>query len=224
MSEKISSVQDIRDSVARRNWWHSIDLGHGIVTPGPDDSPTKLRGLGLPEDMSGKTVIDIGAWDGFFSFECERRGATVLATDYFCWTGPGIQNKGGFNIAKAALNSQVHEKTLQVEEIPGANLGTFDIVLFLGVLYHAPDPLGYLKIVRSITKGMAIIETHVDLLDLARPALAYYPAGALAGDPTNFFGPNELAVHGMCQDAGFSRVETVRPAYAATRMVFHAYA
>src|SRR5271156_353136 len=131
MSEKFSSVQAIRDAVASRSWWHRIDLGHGIVTPGPDNSPRKLAGLHLPTDLSGKTVIDIGAWDGFFSFECERRGAKVLATDDFCWTGPGIQDKGGFDIAKRALDSQVGEHTVRVEEIPQANLGTFDIVLFL---------------------------------------------------------------------------------------------
>jgi tRNA (mo5U34)-methyltransferase len=211
-------------AVKSRDWFHRIDLGQGVVTPGMDDTPAKLKVLGFPKDLSGKSVIDIGAWDGFFSFEAERRGGDVLATDHYCWTRDGIFDKGGFNIAKAALKSNVKERTLRVEELPAANLGTFDIVLFLGVLYHAPDPLGYLKIVRSLTKGMAIIETHVDLMDVKRPAMAYYPGASLNGDATNFFGPNELAVHGLCEDAGFSRVETVPEPRFPSRMVFHAYA
>jgi tRNA (mo5U34)-methyltransferase len=217
-------ADELRRTVASRpTWWHRIDLGHGVVTPGLDDSPSKLQSLGLPADLSGKSVLDIGAWDGFFSFEAERRGADVLATDYYCWTGAGIQDKGGFDIAKRVLQSKVREKTVRVEDIPAANLGCFDVVLFLGVLYHSPDPLGYLRILRSVTKGVAIIETHVDLLDVNRPALAYYPGSTLNGDATNFFGPNEGAVHGMCQDVGFSQIRTAQ-SWASTRMVFHAYA
>ena len=63
-------------------WWHRIDLGDGRITPGRDATQEKLETLHLPNSLSGKTVLDIGAWDGFFSFEAERRGAVrVLATD-----------------------------------------------------------------------------------------------------------------------------------------------
>ena len=214
----------LREAVLRRQWFHTIDLGQGVVTPGMDDSPSKLAWLRLPDDLTGRTVVDVGAGDGFFSFEAERRGAEVLATDSYCWTGAGILDKGGFDLPKAARNSHVAERTLRVEEIPAAGLPLFDIVLFLGVLYHAPDPLGYLRAIRGITKGFAIIETHVDLLDVDRAALAYYPADTLNGDGSNFFGPNPLAVHGMCKDAGFSRVETIPAAAPPSRMVFHAFA
>lgn len=220
----MSDAQALAERVAGRQWFHRIDLGHGIVTPGQDDTPLKLGGLGLPEDLTGKSVVDIGAWDGFFAFECERRGATVLATDHHCWTREGFQDKGGFDLAKRALGSQVQERVVSVEDLPTADLGRFDIVLFLGVLYHARDPLGYLTNIRAITKGMAIIETYVDLLEISRPAIAYYPGTTLNNDPTSFFGPNEAAVHGLCQDAGFSRVETIKPSYAPDRMVFHAFA
>jgi len=55
-------------------WWHSIDLGNGVVTQGRDKSREKLQFYGFPESFAGKTVVDVGAWDGFFSFEAERRG------------------------------------------------------------------------------------------------------------------------------------------------------
>lgn len=69
-------------------WWHSIDLGQGVVTPGfkrPEVLEDELAKLQLPV-LNGKTVLDIGAWDGFFSFEAERRGAQrVVALDHYSW-------------------------------------------------------------------------------------------------------------------------------------------
>ena len=80
----------VRDEIAGIAWYHSIDLGHGIVTPGLDDTRHRLPAVGLPNDLTGVTVLDIGAWDGFFSFEAERRGASrVLAVDSFSWRGDG---------------------------------------------------------------------------------------------------------------------------------------
>ena len=212
------------ERINSRKWFHSIDLGGGLITPGLDNSQEKLPALGIPTRLDGKSVLDIGAWDGFFSFESERRGASrVMATDGICWSNADIADKGGFNLAKEALNSKVEEHLSTVEALSKEIIGTFDLVLFLGVLYHAPDPLGYLKIVRSLCTEMSIIETHVDLLDIDRPALAYYPSTALGGDGSNFFGPNEAAVEGMCMDAGFRRVEVFNRHYQPNRMVFHAF-
>jgi tRNA (mo5U34)-methyltransferase len=224
MFEENVSADALLKSINSRDWFHRIELGQGVITPGMDDSPAKLQVLAFPEDLSGKSVIDIGAWDGFFSFEAERRGGDVLATDHYCWTRDGIFDKGGFNIAKAALKSNVKERTLRVEELPGANLGTFDLVLFLGVLYHAQDPLGYLKIVRSLTKGMAIIETHIDL-DGHRPA----------GNSVLFGHVAEWRLHELFWPERTGRARPVRGCRVLTdrdsprtsiptRMVFHAYA
>jgi tRNA (mo5U34)-methyltransferase len=220
----MANNENLKTLVNSRPWFHRIDCGNGIITPGIDDSPNKLKALGMPEDLSGKTVLDIGAWDGFFSFEAESRGAIVTANDSFCWNGTDMRSKEGFDIAKTARRSKVKELNCPVENLSDAELEPFDIVLFLGVLYHAPDPLGYLKIVRSLTKGFAIIETHVDLLNVPVPACAYYPGDMLSRDPTNFFGPNELAVHGMCADAGFSKVLTLAETFMKNRRIFHAFA
>lgn len=215
---------DLEQAVQAREWFHRIDLGHGLVTQGDDDSPYKLTALRLPQDLSGKTVLDIGAWDGFFSFECERRGgAKVVASDSFCWRGQGVFDGGGFRLAHAALGSCVEPLNASVEQLDPAVHGTFDYVLFLGVLYHAPDPLGYLAKVRALCRETAIIETVVDALDVDRPALIFYPGAALNGDGSNFFGPNEAAVIAMCKEVGFSRVEVANRFYYENRMVFHAH-
>ena len=67
-------------------WYHTIDLGQGVITKGIDNSPERLAHVGLLQDLSGRSVLDIGAWDGFFSFEAERRhAARVVACDYYAW-------------------------------------------------------------------------------------------------------------------------------------------
>jgi tRNA (mo5U34)-methyltransferase len=206
-----------------REWFHRIDLGHGIVSPGIDDSPTKLGYLHFPETLSGRTVLDVGAYDGFFSFEAERRGAArVVAADKFCWSIPGGMCDGrGFEIAHWALQSKVERQVISVEDISPESVGMFDVVLFLGVLYHSPDPLRYLRNIASVCKGLCILETHVDGQDYDRPMMVFYPGDTLGNDPSNFWGPNEACVIAMLDEVGFRRIEKVEE--YGVRMVFHAY-
>ncbi|MBI2925411.1 MAG: hypothetical protein HYY24_06870 [Verrucomicrobia bacterium] len=101
-------TETLRKEVARIRWHHQIDLGHGVVTPGYDNSRKKLERLHFPVSFAGKSVLDVGAWDGFFSFEAERRGARrVLATDSFSWGGGGWGTPEGFQLARQALGSNV---------------------------------------------------------------------------------------------------------------------
>jgi tRNA (mo5U34)-methyltransferase len=90
----------LRQKVDAIRWYHTIDLGDGVVTRGVDDTPLRLARIGLPDSLAGLSVLDIGAWDGFFSFEAERRGAArVLATDHYSWHGVGWgtgKGKAGF--------------------------------------------------------------------------------------------------------------------------------
>jgi tRNA (mo5U34)-methyltransferase len=198
----------IRDEVARIRWRHPIDLGNGLVTPGDDPAPLRLMGLGLPERLDGLSVLDVGAWDGFFSFEAERRGAErVVATDWFCWGGPGWGTKEGFDLARRALGSSVEDVEIDVPDLSPEAVGTHDIVLFLGVLYHLRDPLLALERVASVTRGTLVVETLVDMLSTRRPAAAFYPGTDLNRDPTNWWGPNVAAVVGMLRAVGFREVE-----------------
>jgi tRNA (mo5U34)-methyltransferase len=224
------SDRDLRSSVEALRWYHTIDLGNGIVTKGVDDTPAKLTRLHLPPDLSGKTVLDIGAWDGFFSFEAERRGAArVVAADYYSWHGTGWgtgQGKAGFELARATLASRVEDVDVDVMDLsPNAVGGPFDVVLFLGVLYHLRDPLRALERVASMAGDLLIIETVVDMLGVNRPAAAFYPDRELNDDPTNWWGPNPAAVEGMLRPVGFARVTQVTPTppapHRAARAVWH---
>jgi tRNA (mo5U34)-methyltransferase len=222
------------DELRTINWFHRIDLGNGITTPGVDDTPTKLAQVHLPDDLSGMSVLDIGAWDGFFSFECERRGARrVVALDGGVWRVPHI-GKRGFEYARKTLGSSVEDLEMEVLDLSPERVGTFDLVLFLGVLYHMPHPVAAIRKVGALADRMMVLETHVDLLDHERPAIAYYPNDECANDVTNWCGPNGAAVEGMLRTAGFSRTQAfgptpvdyeVRGARRGTfgRMVFHAW-
>jgi tRNA (mo5U34)-methyltransferase len=224
-------IEELRRRAAEIIWFHTIDLGNGFVTHGVERAtPAKLRRLGLPADLAGRTVLDLGAWDGFFSFEAERRGARrVLAVDHFCWGGAGWGTKAGFDLAREALRSKVEDREIDVMDITPANIGVFDVVLYLGVLYHMRHPLLALEKVSAVTGGMLILETHVDLTTIKRPAMVFYPGAELNEDASNWWSPNEACVIAMLKDVGFKRVEVFSRKRGlkfwrrGRRAVFHAW-
>lgn len=114
---------------------------------------------------------------------------------------------------------------MDVMDLSADRVGSFDVVLLLGVLYHLPNPLQALERVASVTNGLLILETVVDMVGLSRPAAAFYPDRELNNDPTNWWGPNPAAVHGMLRSVGFARVDIITPAksawYRAARAVKH---
>jgi len=198
--------------VERIRWFHSIELAPGLVTPGHDDTRGRLDLLRIPDDLTGRTVLDVGAWDGFFSFEAERRGAArVVAADSFAWDGSNWSTKEGFELARRTLGSRVEDADVDVLDLDPSRLGVFDVVLFLGVLYHMRHPLLALEKVAAMTGELLIVETAVDCTWTRRPAAAFYPLHGLAADPTNWWGPNPEAVVGMLHAAGFDDVEVVTP-------------
>lgn len=199
------------DSLKRRaaalSWHHAIDLGHAVVTPAPPGSMERQRRLPLP-DLRGQTVLDVGAWDGWFSFEAERQGATrVLATDWWCWSGPGRGTQDGFLLAREALGSKVEALEIDVFDLTPDRVGVFDVVLFLGVLYHLREPHRALERLAAVTGEVLVVETVVDRIHEREPAVALYPNDELEGDPTNWFAPNPPALFEMLRDVGFEEFE-----------------
>ena len=131
---------------AERGWWHSFELPDGTLIQGVCGVPSlknRIEQFPIPQDLRGKRVLDIGAWDGWFSFEMERRGAEVLAIDN--WDNPR------FHQARAMLNSRVEYRQMDMYELTPERVGRFDIVLFLGVLYHLKHPLLALERVCALT-------------------------------------------------------------------------
>ena len=203
--------EELQAKAAGIQWFHSMELGHGVITSGYDETPKRLARMAFPPSLAGKRVLDVGAWDGFFSFEAERRGAAdVLAIDSFAWHAPGWSGKRGFDLAHRALGSRVRSLEVDVLEISPSRLGgTFDVVLFLGVLYHMRHPLLALERVASVTEELLIVETEVDNQLVPWPSLAFYPTSELNRDPTNWFAPNAGAAAGMLHAVGFDRVSQV---------------
>lgn len=193
-------------------WFHSFELPNGRVLEGIKalDVQRSEADLFFAHSIEGKTVLDIGAWDGFFSFEAERRGAErVLATDHFCWSGPGWGTRDGFDFMHRTLDSRVESLDVDVLALDPVTLGQFDIVLFLGVLYHVKDPYSCLEAAARMCSDHIIIETVTALPLETLPAMRLYKPGELGNDPTNFWAPNVPALKVMLSNFGFSKVEAI---------------
>jgi tRNA (mo5U34)-methyltransferase len=217
---------DLRSKIAALPWHHQIDFGNGVLTPGRG----KIEVLRAQADIyfktaiKGKSVLDIGCWDGFNSFEAHKRGAArVLATDHFAWSPACWGKRESFELARAHLAPAVEVMDMDIPDLSVDAVGKFDFVLFCGVFYHLRHPLLTLEHIAPLVTETLIVETHLDALQEARPAMIFYPNRELANDPTNWWGPNPALVTAMLKDVGFPRVEfTPHPMYAQ-RGIFHAH-
>lgn len=201
-------TQDLVRSFEAGSWYHSIQRRDGVVVPGIvplEDLQARMEAFGVPRDLSGQTVLDVGAWTGWFSFEAERRGAEVLAVDCVPFEE--------FRMAHELLESKVRYEILDVEELAPSRIGMFDHVFFFGVLYHVRHPLLALENLCSVTRGTAYIESFVtDAADgaeralAAKPTLEFYETDELAGQIDNWFGPSLSCLGALCRSAGFAQV------------------
>jgi tRNA (mo5U34)-methyltransferase len=204
------ALRMLKHEISKIDWYHQIDLGNRIITPGCHYSSEELQALALPARLDGMSVLDIGAWDGFFSFEAERRRAKrVLATDGFAWRGRCPRaSKLGFDLARWALNSKVEEFVGNAMELSPEKFGGFDIVL-MEALYGQRQFLVPLERAYHLTKQLLILRTHVELFSMERPAVAFYPHVEFAPDASNWWGPNPGAVVEMLRAVGFRNVKMV---------------
>jgi len=221
------------------HWFHSIDLGDGVLTKGDSDGPIPTSAF---PSFEGRSVLDIGAWDGYYSFLAERSGArAVTALDHYVWGvdfdrrnaywnrcfaegvlpdhdrdttefwDADLPGRRSFEFAAESLGSKVRPVVLDFATADLADLGTFDVVLYLGVLYHMKEPLTCLERLRSVTGEVAVIETeaiHLQHHD-DECLLRFHQGGDLHTDFGNWFVPTIAALHALCRAAGFGHVETV---------------
>ena len=134
----------------------ALNCRTGRVIPGIqsiEKQRWRLAQFPIPQDLRGKRVLDIGAWDGWFSFEMERRGAQVVAVD--------ATKRTRFLEAKAMLNSKVEHVVADICFLTPRDIGTFDIVLFFGVLYHLKHPMLALERVCELSTDLACVESFV---------------------------------------------------------------
>lgn len=195
-------IRDWNRKLGELGWWHSFEMPDGSLIEGVcslEGLKRRLAQFPIPYDLAGKRVLDIGAWDGFFSFELEKRGAEVVAID--CW------DNERFRLMRSMLNSRVDYRILDMYELTPETVGKFDIVVFFGVLYHLKHPLLALERICALTKDLACVDTFVSNDGDPRPRMEFYEHEELGGQTDNWVGPNVPCLLAFCRTAGFARVE-----------------
>jgi tRNA (mo5U34)-methyltransferase len=221
------TADDLKQRVREFEWYHTIDLGQGVITPGQYDLKPLLKHYGIPASLRGKTVLDVGPGHGFFSFEFEARGASRVATvELPAWSShdaspvlrktfekPGHDEtmtpylQGALGLAIEARGSKVERLFHNVYDISPEKIGQWDLVFCASVLLHLTDPLRALYAIRTVTREQAIICTGIDTaLHVSNQARALF-LGTPSGQA--FWIPTVTCLERMLLAAGFARVARV---------------
>jgi tRNA (mo5U34)-methyltransferase len=220
----MEAIPSLAERVAEFYWWHSIDLGQGIVTPGMKTPAVMSLEEGLvfgDANLAGKTLLDVGAWNGGFSVAAARRGARVTALDHFAGTASNFRGRETLDLVIRATGLDIAVVDRDVDAVALDDLGSFDWVLFLGVFYHLPAPVSVLRKVANLAKETLVVETYVDDALGEKPAMRFYPGNELNNDESNWWGPNTACMMALLEMIGFSRIE-VAPGCAGDRRIFRA--
>lgn len=229
------SPEDL-EAINAVRWWHRIPVGQhqgktfytpGEVMHGPDGSDYATKRFGLPLNLAGKTVLDIGAWDGYFSYEAEKRSAAMVVAADIALTeaNPTRLEKGnwgankGFRLAHKLLASKVRfveSSIFRIDEaLVEANTQkkpgeaeyplTYDVTCCYGVLYHLIEPFLALQKLAAVTRGVALVETAISKGN----SLTMELRPGFENDPTNWWYPTIPCLQEMLIRAGFARTEVV---------------
>jgi tRNA (mo5U34)-methyltransferase len=217
-------MSSLRDRVEAMAWYHTIDLGDGVVARGYVDTRSCTAKLPFPPSLEGKRCLDVGTQNGFWAFELERRGAAeVVAVDLgeerdsdfpararlTAAAGEGPENaravaRAGFELAREALGSQVQWRACSVYELSTEELGSFDFVFLGSLLLHLRDPVLALERVREVCRGEALF---FDVFDPVATLTRRGPSARLDGQLNWWWTPNWQALRRMIESAGFDVVE-----------------
>ncbi len=206
-------------AVAALEWYHTIELPGGVVTPGLFDLRPFLGHYPIPERLDGMRVLDVATFDGFWAFEMEKRGAAeVVCIDIGSFEeldlAPSVRRRmsaedlrptgAGFRLCHEALGSRVQRELCNVYDLSPERLGTFDFVFLSDLLLHLNNPVRALQRVCSVTGGEAVI---VDVYNPVLPGhLISYEGGSVECTWWSF---GLEALTRMVEDAGFDEVERV---------------
>ena len=206
-------------------WFHNLHLPGGVETA-PDhplgDYPAFKWveiGQSIPQDLSGWTALDIGCNAGFYSFELARRGAEVLGID----ADEHYLRQASWARERLGVDGRVEFRQMQVYDLARSKT-EYDLVLFMGVLYHLRHPLLALDLAARKTRRLLVLQTltmpaarevetpddvpieeRERLAELGWPAMAFIEH-RLAGDPTNWWAPNDACVEAMARSAGLEPI------------------
>jgi len=210
------------DIAALAPWFHNLHLPDGVQTapdhPLGDFPAVKWQQIApfIAPDLTGWHVLDVGCNAGFYSFELARRGARVTALDI----DEHYLAQARWAAREYGLENQIEFRQGSVYELVGSREG-FDLVWFLGVLYHLRHPLLALDILRQVTRRQMVLQTltmpgeepltpppTVGLFEREWLTRAGWPRMAfiertLAEDPTNWWAPDHACVEAMVRSAGF---------------------
>jgi tRNA (mo5U34)-methyltransferase len=231
-----ADVPTTADDPRLKGWYHTIDLGPGLASHGFFDHRSVVDRYGLPTSLAGLTALDIGTADGFWAFEMERRGADrVVASDIatygdFDWLphirdGLGAQldtpRRGYFDLAHRMRGSRVEYRVCSVYDLSPTSVGEFDVVFCGSLLLHLQNPVKALSAIRSVTRGMAIIETLVDPYlerhSKGRPWMSFghreaeTAEGKQLGEACVYWSFSTAALKEMLTYAGFTTIESRKP-------------
>ncbi len=214
--------ENILTLIKQKTWYHRYELLPGLITPGKIEVyPGKMLDLyGVAGNLAGQKVLDIGAWDGAYTFEFERRGAEVTALD--------IQDpdRTGFNVSKQILNSNAEYICASVYELPHKFENKFDIIFYSGVYYHLKNPLlAFMKIWESLKPNGVIyfagtILDHADTIDafwknktrilkqLSSIPIAYFVKDEYGkfNDPSCWFIPTKCCLNNWLSATGYKEI------------------
>lgn len=206
-------------------WYHRIELPGGVVTPGW--APLRPEAYRVPADLSGLRVLDVGAWDGYWSFEALKRGAAeVVAIDDFSdYLGrldePDRKAWETFDLCREALGydeERCQRCEMSVYDVTPERLGQFDFVFCFGVLYHLRHPLLALEKLAAVCGSEIYVESAI--LDDFSPyrgglnhgypdgqmVMEFYPDAQYGSNPTNWWVPTLHCLGHMVRAVGFSEV------------------
>ena len=202
-----------------RPWYHTHDLGAGVVTPGVFDHRPMLDRYMLPADLSGKRCLDVGTMDGFWAFEMERRGAEEVvaadlgAADELDWpplwreqvtTEQLDENKEKrFALVQEVSGSRVERVVRSVYELD-SDLGQFDLVFCGDLLIHLKDPITAMQRMKSVCRGSTIIVNPIVRFRFGRRRALIEFDGI---DEFQWWLLSEAALERMMRAVGFARVE-----------------